>query len=467
MRGYCSAGGHRAPGIAQLLLLFAALQACTSTSQQITAPGAASKCTATVAVSSNEFSSDGGEGRVTVTAERDCRWEVQSDATWLTVRSTGETQGSGTASFVVAPTTDPLSRTASLTIVDQRVTITQRAAPCRYRLSSLELSVPPSGGSGEIEVAASSALCEWIAQASADWVSIPTGRTYKGNGRVAFQAAPWVGPMRRAEIAVADQRVVVTQSTGCTYTLTPPSATLPRTAGRGSISVQTGEGCGWTALSSAPWVHITAGASATGPGVAEFSVDANSGAARSATLTIANRPFPVSQASGCDYRLDPAASTFAAAGGPGAIAMNTTAGCPWTAESEVNWITVTAGQTGNGPGVFQIAVAPNGGPQRAGGVRAGGQRFAATQISGCTYSINPASWTFRWEGDYGWIELTTTPDCPWTASSQVDWMVITTPASGVGSAIVRFSITPNPFGERSGTLTIAGHTFVGTQIPRP
>jgi len=461
--GYCSVIGRASLPVA-LTLVAAALTGCTSTSQELTGPGSASKCAPTVAVPTREFDAEGGEGTITVSAARDCRWDVRSDAGWLTIASPAEGQGDGTARFVVASTTDPVSRTASLTVVDQQVTITQRAAPCRYRLSIVDLSVPPSGGGGEIDVTASSQLCEWTAQADADWVSIPTGRTYKGSARVSIEAPPWAGPMRRAEIAIADQRVVLTQSAGCTYSLGSSSAAMPSSAGSGSVPVQTAAGCPWSAVSSVPWVTITGGAAGSGPGVVEFSVLANSGPARSATLTIANRPFAVAQAAGCEYRLEPAAATFAAAGGPGTFAVNTAPGCAWTAASEASWITVTAGHAGSGPGAVSMSVAPNAGPQRASGVRIGGQRFTATQLSGCTYGISPTSWSWGPEGGLAWVHVTTTPDCPWTATSQADWMIVTSGRSGIGSGSVAFTVLPNLVADRAGTLTIAGHTFHGSQM---
>lgn len=115
---------------------------------------------------------------------------------------------SSTASFTVAPTSDPVPRTASLAVADQTVKITQRAAPCRYRLSALQVSMPAPGGTGAVDVAASSGLCEWSVQSTADWVTISSGTSYKGNRRVTVSTPPWTGPERHSDVIVADQRVV-------------------------------------------------------------------------------------------------------------------------------------------------------------------------------------------------------------------------------------------------------------------
>lgn len=140
--------------------------------------------------------------------------------------------------------------------------------------------------------------------------------------------------------------------------------------------------------------------------------------ARSATLTIANRPFTISQASGCEYSLAPAASIVPSAGGPGAFTVTTAAGCTWTAEGDADWIAITSGGSGSGPGPVQFSVAANAGPQRTAGVRIGGQRFVVTQLTGCQYSINPTSWGFPAAGAADWVWVTASPGCYWTASSR-------------------------------------------------
>jgi hypothetical protein len=329
--------------------------------------------------STSEFNAEGGKGQVTVTTDRDCQWEARSDAGWLTISTSGAVQGSGTADFTVASTLDPITRTASLTIGEHTITITQRAAACGYRLSALELSVPSSGGTREIDVAASSALCEWAAQTDTSWVSFPTGRTFKGDGRLAILAPAWSGPLRQAELAIADQRVLLTQSNGCVYNLTPSSVAVPAAADRTSVGVQTAEGCPWTTVNQVPWVTVGSGAAA-GPGAAQLQVAANSGRARSGVLTIAGRPFSISQASGCQIGVSSHTATWEALGGLGVIGITATPDCPWASVSQVNWITIASNSTGAGNGSITLLVAPNIGGPRSGTVTISGHTFTAYQL---------------------------------------------------------------------------------------
>ena len=79
----------------------------------------------------------------------------------------------------------------------------------------------------------------------------------------------------------------------CTFSVNPLTASVPAAGGSGTATVSTAAGCAWTAKSSADWLHITSGSSATGNGLVAYSVDANSGAARSATIAVSGPAQPL------------------------------------------------------------------------------------------------------------------------------------------------------------------------------
>ena len=67
-------------------------------------------------------------------------------------------------------------------------------------------------------------------------------------------------------------------------------------AGTGSVTVTMPSGVAWTAESNAGWIHVTSGSSGTGSGSVGYAVDANTGGARTGTVTIAGQTFTVNQA---------------------------------------------------------------------------------------------------------------------------------------------------------------------------
>lgn len=83
----------------------------------------------------------------------------------------------------------------------------------------------------------------------------------------------------------------------CSYLLNPTSQSFTASGGTGSVAVTANSGCVWTASSNAGWITITSGGSGNGNGTVNYSVAANTGAAREGTMIIAGQAFTVTQ--GC------------------------------------------------------------------------------------------------------------------------------------------------------------------------
>ena len=82
---------------------------------------------------------------------------------------------------------------------------------------------------------------------------------------------------------------------GCTYLLSPTSATISSDGGAGSFTVTAPSGCPWTALSNQSWLDVTAGASGSGNGTVSYSAGVSAGALRSATISLGGQTFGVTQ----------------------------------------------------------------------------------------------------------------------------------------------------------------------------
>jgi hypothetical protein len=87
----------------------------------------------------------------------------------------------------------------------------------------------------------------------------------------------------------------------------------------------------------------------------------------------------------CNYAVYPMLRPFGAASGAGKVTVVTAGPCGWTAASNVPWLTVTAGGSGNGVGRIEYAVAANEtSATRAGTISIGGQTFTITQTAAAT-----------------------------------------------------------------------------------
>lgn len=256
----------------------------------------------------------------------------------------------------------------------------------------------------------------------------------------------------------------------CGATLTPISQTFTSAAGSGTVSVKIAVGCPWTAVSSAPWVTITSGASGSESGTVAFNVEANtSTTGRSATLTIAGQVFTVTQAgaAACAYAISPASLWIAKAGGPGSFTVTTTGGCAWTASSSVSWITVTGAASGSGTGTVTFSVAANtAAGERTGTLSVGGQTFTVTQASGasCTYSLSPMSQSVPAAGGTGSVTMSTAAGCAWSSFTSTPWITLTGATSDAGNGTLTFTVAPNTTtAQRTGAIMIAGQTVSVTQ----
>lgn len=168
-------------------------------------------------------------------------------------------------------------------------------------------------------------------------------------------------------------------SPACTWSLSPASASAASASGAGSVGITTQTGCAWNGASNATW--LTTGAGASGSGTLSYSYAANTGPARSGTLTIGGATFTLSQASGCAYALGTTSASVSAAGASGNTTLSTASGCAWTASSSASWLTVTTATSGNGSATLGYSVAANTGAARSANITAGGRTLLVSQAA--------------------------------------------------------------------------------------
>ncbi|HEX4951461.1 MAG TPA: choice-of-anchor D domain-containing protein, partial [Blastocatellia bacterium] len=173
----------------------------------------------------------------------------------------------------------------------------------------------------------------------------------------------------------------------CTYSIAPTSQNFAASGGSASVNVTTQSGCAWTATSNAAFITINSGTPGSGNGTLNFSVAANTGTARSGTITIAGQTFTVTQdaaATTCTYSIAPTNQSFGANGGTGSVTVTTQTNCAWTATSNANFITINSGTPGNGSGTLNYGIAVN---------TSTAQRSGTMTIAGNTFTVNQSGTT--------------------------------------------------------------------------
>jgi hypothetical protein len=435
-------------------------------------------CNSSISPVSQNIGAAGGPGTtISVETGTTCEWAAESRVPWITITSSAPGAGNGSVRFVVAANTGA-ARTGTIAVANRTFTVNQAAGTatppaCTYSIAPATQNAPAAGAAGTVNVT-TTASCTWTASSGAPWLTITAGANGTGNGSVAFTAAANTGALRTGTLTIAGLPFTVTQDAGavpCTYSIAPTSQNVDANANTGTVTVTAGNGCAWTAVSNAlPWLTVTSGASGTGNGPVGFSVAANTGAARTGTVTIAGQTFTVSQAAGvvpCTYSISPTSQNVDANANTGTVTVTAGNGCAWTAVSNAPWLTVTSPASGTGNGSAGFSVAANTGAARTGTLTIAGQTFTVSQAAPapppCTYSISPTSQTVPAAGGPATVSVTTTNACTWTATSNAPWITVTSGESGTGNGSVALLVELNAGAPRTGTVTIAGQTFTVTQ----
>ncbi len=87
----------------------------------------------------------------------------------------------------------------------------------------------------------------------------------------------------------------VTISQPCGLSLSSSGGQFTANGGSGSVSVLTSSGCSWSLASNASWITISSPNKGAGPGPVSFVVGANAGSARTASISVGDAVFTVSQ----------------------------------------------------------------------------------------------------------------------------------------------------------------------------
>lgn len=163
----------------------------------------------------------------------------------------------------------------------------------------------------------------------------------------------------------------------------------------------------------------------------------------------------------CTFSLDKGAVSVAGYGEIGRVNVITPAGCPWTAASPVPWITIPAGTPGTGPAPFQFNVASNSAtaPRSATLMVNNTIPFTVTQeASGCTFSLDPPSFTIPQTGGAFSVNVGTQAGCVWTPTGAPAFALVPN-TGGTGPGTLNFTVLANNSGAaRTAAITVGGQT---------
>lgn len=440
----------------------------TVANNTFTVSQAAGSCTYSLSASTANVSAAGGSGSFNLNvSSTTCPWTVSSSSPdWLAITSGGSGTGGTTIRYTASPNPFASSRTATIAVAGQSVTVTQSGS-CTFTLNPSAVTVPVNGGTGSIGFQASVSTCTWTAVSNADWIVLSGVTNGTGSGTANYTAAPnSTAQDRTGSVNIGGSSVSFIQpGSSCTFAFSNSGQSFPSSGGPGSFGVS--GVCPWTATSSASWISVTSGMSTSGPGTVFYLVAANTEASgRAGSINVGGQSYPIQQTGvACSVSLPQASGSAPASGANGTIRVSAAGGCTWTAAASVSWISFS-NASGTGEGDIAYVVSPNTTTQpRSGVITVANQNFMLTQeAASCTFQITPAQAAFPAAGGSGTIHIGTA--CSWAASATAPWISLAPQRTltGTGSADVAYTVAANGSSEaRSAAIQISGESVTISQ----
>lgn len=258
-------------------------------------------CTMVVSPTSFAIPSTGFTSDISITqpAGSNCgSFSAATQFNWIHITA-GQTGGTvpGKVSFTADSNPSANSRTGTIRISLQDVTITQDGATCAFSTDPTSQNFPIAGGTGSFAVTAN---CAWSAFSGASWVT--GGGQGSSNGTVSYTVAanPCVdsrkGSMTVSTGLPSPPVFAVTQDgSQSNLTLSASSDSWPAAASDHRITITTGDTCPWSAFSDVSWMQITSVGSGTGNGGLVYHLLENKSIARTGTIHVGALNYTVTQ----------------------------------------------------------------------------------------------------------------------------------------------------------------------------
>lgn len=173
-----------------------------------------SSCTYTLSPASITLPSKGGAKSVSVkVAGTGCAWSATSTDSFITITAGASGTANGKVAFTVPGNTNTTALSGTINIAGQTFTVNQAAGGCTYKLSPAAGKLKSTGGTATVTVTPTLADCEWTAVTTNSFITITSGATGTGKGKVTYSVpANTTTSILTGTITIAGQSYTVTQA---------------------------------------------------------------------------------------------------------------------------------------------------------------------------------------------------------------------------------------------------------------
>ncbi|MDR1825572.1 MAG: hypothetical protein LBR27_09670 [Bifidobacteriaceae bacterium] len=412
----------------------------------------------------------GGSRASTVTTNAHS-WSAEADADWVTVSPTSGATGDRLT--VTAEPNSGAARSATVSVTAAGYTKTFRVTQIQvtFAVSPTYWEAPLEGGGASPHVTVTTPYDTWQITRYPDWVMLSSLDGSSGSGFTVSATSTNPGPLRRSG-------AIVIQSGGRTLTywvyqaavtlsVSPAAWVAPVAGGTREVTVTTNYS-DWSAAADADWLTISPTSGSSG-GKFTITAQPNSGAARSATVTVtaanATRTLRVTQAA-VVFAVSPA--TWEAPLEGGGASPHVTVTTPygdWQIIKKPSWVMTSADSGTSGSGFTVNALSANPNPVRRTDtiiIRSGvaTRLFVVTQPA-VTLTLNPAVlWVAPVAGSTRTVTVTTNA-ASWSVESDAAWLTVS-PSSGSTGEQFTMTAQANTGAARSATVSVTAYGLTRT-----
>ena len=305
----------------------------------------------------------------------------------------------------------------------------------------------------------------WAAAVSDNWITLNSTSGTAGNP-VSYMVS--VNPDvedRVGYVYVAGYTHTITQS-GLGATVDTTSVTVERAGGSGTVHITpTNSRSSWKARPNCDWISVSPTSGTGEDDVTYYVAPWCEVSTRQGAITVGGNTVTIFQygsrmalgekSASCDYYAHVIP-----------VAVNALAITTWSVTPNASWISVVDAGNGKGGDTVSLAVGENPSYKaRTGTVTIGTETFTITQEgrTALEFSVSPTTSTASVDGANGLVAVTATPDLPWTAASDANWVTLVSKfASGAGNGNVVYTVSPqSTLYERTATVTVTPEAASG------
>lgn len=394
--------------------------------------------------SSLAFLPAGGSATVEVTANG--AYTVSSNRYWAVPSVSAGTSGTTTITISVDEYTGTsANRGATITIGNQTLSISQEKKVITVTPASKIFESPIATGY-TISVEAN---VPWTGHTSSGWISFSPNTGATGITEVAVNIADNQSSARVGEIGFWNgtySSIAQVMQTALEITLSQSTVTAPVAAS--SLTVDITANGNYDISTNDSWITLSTSSGTSGTTTLVISVEANSGAARSGSISVGNKQISVSQEA-LEITLSTSAVTAIAAAT--AATVDITANGDYSISTADSWITLSASAGTSGITTLVIDVESNPGPARNGSVAIGDKHLLINQE---TLTIILSEDSFEITGDTASVNVQIISNGDYTISSQDEWISLSASAGTVGTINLEITVSANPGSTRTGTVSV-------------